>query len=140
MNTEYIHIDTGHTSADTAENIYLFLRDNRAVIGGCDFVFQLDGTATSLRIKEMSKGTLSTFPAVVKGTHVSWGNYIGKGEHIPTATILRDTEDAHEMAVEMLANIARRTIAYRDKNAAQLGIDEQTATDMQTEAFIEARP
>lgn len=131
MTTEYIHIDTGHSNADTAKNIYLFLSDNHAVLGGCDFVIQLDGTATSLRIKEMSRGTLSAFPAVAKGTHVSWGNFIGKGEHIPAAAITRNTEEAHEMVVEMIANVVMRTINHRD---------EQTAVDMRPEAHIEALP
>lgn len=140
MTTEYMHIDTGHSNADTAENIYLFLRDNRAVLGGCDFVIQLDGTATSLRVKEMSRGTLSVFPAVAKDTHVSWGNFIGKGEHIPAAVITRNTEEAHEMAVEMIANVVVRTISHRDKNAAPLSLDEQSAVDMRAEAHIEALP
>lgn len=134
MNPAHIRIDTGITHANTAENIYLFLRDNRAILGGCDFVIQLDGTATSLRIKEMSRGTLSIFPAVAKGTHVSWGNFIGRGEHIPAAAIMPEAEEAHEMAVEMLANVVTRTISHRDNDAASVGLDEQTAVDMRAEA------
>lgn len=141
MNPAYIRIDTGSTHAETAENIYLFLHDNRAVLGGCDFVFQLDGSATSLRIKQMSRGTLSAFPAVTKGTHVSWGNYIGAGEHLPVASLERSTCQAHEMAVEMLTNVVTRTISHSElaDDPSLAGIGKQVTSDMRAEAHIEAR-
>lgn len=139
MRTDYLHMSTGHTDAETAENIYTFLRDNRAVIDRCDLVFQLDGTSTSICIKELSRGTYSAFPAVTKGSHVSWGNYIGKGEHIPAAAIMRGTEEAKLMAVEMFTNVVTRTIAHREASPAAVNLDGQTATDMRVETHIEAR-
>lgn len=137
MSTDYLHMSTGNTDTETAENIYTFLRDNRTIITRCDLVFQLDGTATSICIKELSRGTYSAFPAVTKDSHISWGNYIGKGEHIPADAIMLGTEAAHTVAVDMLTNVVARTIAHRDANTT---LDDQTVMDMRAETHIEARP